>query len=387
MIGFMAGLLALAPTAGVPVADVPAPTAVTVAWESPRPDRRVLITWQETGDQRNRVDVVNADGTPTGLQSQIVEAGQPNQHVWTSWFPDRDHRVQVRAIDADGNVLSEPGTSPAFDTDRPSPPVLKTVVPREDGTTEVTWAAGVRYVDDNPGDPLDLPAADPPQYVPLATVFTFNEFEDAGPPTTATTYVVPARPLPAGFSVRSATNEWGFRAATGSVLVQGSKISATVPAKAVTGKPLKVTGKVIRVRRACDPGPCGTTEGADPHRLVRLEARTGADDDWEPVAAVRTATDGTFAMQITSPGTRQYRVVAPVVLPAEGEDAMGFAATPVTTVRSVPAAAGGSSGAGAGAGGGLPITGPPTGLIATTGGLFIALGLVLTLAGRRRRRS
>ncbi len=383
MIGFVAGLLALAPTAGVPVADVAAPTDVTVAWETPRQEQRVLITWQEAGDQRNRIDVVNADGTPINRPGQIVEAGQPDEFVWFGWFPDRDYRVQVRAIDAEGNDLSEPGTSPAFDTDRPSPPILQTVVPRADGSVEISWVAGVPYVDDNPGDPLDLPAADPPQYVPLASIFTFNEYEDAGPPTTATKYVIPERRLPARFSVRSATNEWGYRAAEDSVLVWGSKISATIPKKAVTGKPLKVTGQATRVQRACDPGPCGTTEGPDANRLVRLEARTGANAEWESVATVRTAANGTFTMQITSPGTRQYRVVAPVVLPADGQDGMGFAATPVTTTTAVPPPAAGDTG-GTG-GGGLAITGPPTGLLAATGGLFVALGLLLTLAGRRRR--
>ncbi|MET0414723.1 MAG: hypothetical protein ABW022_01710 [Actinoplanes sp.] len=385
MIGFVAGLLALAPTPAVPVADVPAPIEVTVAWETPRQDQRVLITWKETGDQRNRIDVINADGTPTSWQGQIVEAGQPNQHVWTGWTRDGDFRVQVRAIDAEGNPLSEAGVSVAFDTDRPSAPVMKTAVPREDGSVAITWAAGVPYTDDNPGDPLDLPAAEPPQYIPLATIFNFNEFEDAGTPTTATSAVVAKRDLPARYSVRSVANEWGYQAATESLLVWGSKISATIPKKAETGKPLKVTGKAIRVQRACDPGPCGQIDLDDPNRLVRLEARTGANDDWESVATVRTAANGTFTLQVTSPGTRQYRVVAPVVLKSGEQDAMGYAATGVTTTKAVAAAGGGDTG-GTG-GGGLAITGTPVGLIAAIGGLLVALGAVFMLTGRRRRRA
>jgi hypothetical protein len=384
MIGFVTGLLALAPTAGVPVVAVdPAPTNVQVAWETPRQEQRVRITWQETESLRNVIDIVKADGSPTSWPPVTVPADQPNEYVWFGWTPDSDFRVQVRTLDSEG-APSEPGRSPVFDTDRPTPPVFKTAVPREDGTVEITFEAGAPYTDDNPGDPLDLPAPNPPQYIPLASVYTFNEFEDAGAATTATKVVVAKRPLPARYSVRTVTNEWGYRTAATDTLIWGSKISATIPKKATTGKPLKVTGKAIRVQRQCDPGPCGVGDSADPNRLVRLEARTGANAAWVSVATVRTATNGTFTMQVTSPGTRQYRVVAPVVLQAGEQDAMGFAATPVTTTKAVTTAAGTDT-SGSGGGGGLAITGPPVGLIAAAGGVFVAFGLVLTLAGRRRR--
>jgi len=385
MHGFVAALMALTPAAGIQTAlqapTEPAPTSVTVAWASAAHDK-VVVTWQETGDRRNKVDIVNADGSATSWASRIVEPGQPNQSDLPGWNPDKQYRVEVRAIDATGNAVSDPGQSPVFDTDRPPMPVLQPAVPREDGTIEIKWTAGA-YTDATPGDPLDLPAADPPKYVPIASIFDFNDYEPVGAATSETTFVVPKRPAPVRVGVRTVPNEWGFNGA--STLVWGSKVNASIPTKAVTGKPLKVTGKAIRVQRACDPGPCSAFDLDAPGRLVRLEARTDASAAWESVATVRAGKDGRFTMRVTSPGTRQYRVVAPVVLAAKDQEPMAYAESAVTTTR---ASTGSGSGAGGGAGGGgLPITGAPAATLAVGGVLLVILGGLLTMAGRTRRRT
>jgi hypothetical protein len=379
MHGFVVALMSLTPALLAPTE--PAPTAVTVAWASAAHDK-VVITWQETGDLRNKVDLVLADGSSTGVASKIVEPGQPNQSELTGWQPDQKYRVEVRAIDAAGTAVSDPGASPVFDTDRPPTPVLQPAVPREDGTIQIQWTAGA-YTDSTPNDPLDLPAADPAKYIPVASIFDFNDYEEVGPPIAETTFVVPKRPAPVRVGVRTVPNEWGFSGASTPVL--GSKITASIPKTAVTGKPLKVTGKATRVVRACDPGPCGTHDFDDPGRLVRLEARTDANAAWQTVATARTGQDGKFAMRITSPGTRQYRVVSPVVLAAKDQDPMAYAATAVTTTSATTA--GGGTGGSSGSGGGLAITGPPVAMLAAGGGLLVILGAFLTLAGRTRRRA
>ncbi|GAA2628978.1 hypothetical protein [Paractinoplanes durhamensis] len=82
MLGSLAALVAAAALGGAPIAlaapTEPAPTDVTSAWNSSAHDG-ATITWSETGDVRNRVDIVAADGTTIGQNPQFTEAGQPNE--------------------------------------------------------------------------------------------------------------------------------------------------------------------------------------------------------------------------------------------------------------------------------------------------------------------
>ena len=120
--------LALAPTE-------PAPTKVTIAWGNPaHPGGRVQVSWDETGDVRNRIDVVRADGRPSGERSIYLEAGLPNRVALENDLFDADYRVEVRSVDAEGNVLSRPGRSPEFDTDRTVCGMITRLEPRADGS-------------------------------------------------------------------------------------------------------------------------------------------------------------------------------------------------------------------------------------------------------------
>ena len=377
MLAYLAsGLLALTPLATVEDLAVPAPTDVTVAWTTPE-HTQVVVTWQETGALRNQVDVVNADGSATGWASLIVEADQPNRSGLPGASQGEQLRILVRAIDADGNPTSEPGSSAAFDTDPPPAPDIYEVVPREDGTIAMKWRPGV-VRDTTPGDPLDVPAEDPPRFIPVASVLTFNEYDDLSGPSTATSIVVPDRPKPVRVGVRTVPNEWGVNGS--SVHVWGTKLTATVPGRATDGAPLRVTGTSVRVLRACDPGPCFTEDHADAARTVQLQARTSETAAWQVVASATTDEDGKFELSVVSPGSRQYRVVAPPVALAGDRDPIVFAATGVTSTQSDPASAGG----GGGDDDGLPITGAPAGTAAGVGVALIALGTLLCLAGRRR---
>ncbi|MEV4351435.1 hypothetical protein AB0J83_43825 [Actinoplanes sp. NPDC049596] len=335
MLGNLVAVLALAGPGALFAPVEPAPGDVTVAWASPAYEV-VVVTWTEIGDVRNRVDVVRADD-PTELVSTLtVEAGRPN----TSGLPDLrqlpagDLRVAVSVIDENGAVVSEAGLSPVFDVSGMPAPVITSVVPREDGTLLYSWRAGEAAVDTSPGDPLDVPAADPPRYWPMATWATFSLYFDlVTEPIAETSFVLPAdRAKPYWIAVRTVPNEW---TATGFVatFVHGTKVTATVPKTVAAGGYLTVTGKSVNTTRACDLGPCAIIENDDTGRLLRLQSWNGTA--WQTVAATFARGDGRFTFRPRFPGPRQYRVVAPAVEWSEGRDAMAYFATPPAMVRTM----------------------------------------------------
>jgi hypothetical protein len=185
-------------------------------------------------------------------------------------------------------------------------------------------------------------------------------------------------------------NEWGE--AFAQTEVRGTSITAAVPARATNGARLQVTGVVRGSLRACVRPACYPEEYPDAGRAVQLEARSGAAAAWQVVATTRAAADGSYRLGVVSPGTRQYRVVAPPIPRGENRSAQTFAASAPVTTTSVPPATGtatgnGSGSGGNGGGGGLPITGAPAGATAATGALLVVLGVLLCAAGRRPRRA
>jgi hypothetical protein len=383
----LAAALALTPTPLVmaPTPTEPAPADVTVAWTSSAHDG-VVVTWTESGDFRDRIEVLPVDGSPTYRTPTFVAAGQPNRVP----LPDSDHgkdsKVVVTAVDAAGNPLSEPGSSPVFDMD-PSPrPVLKAVVPREDGTVRMSWSAGVA-TDDTPGDPLDYDA--PARFVPIAADPTFNAAGPLAPASAATSFTVPAtQGYPTYVGVRTEETFWGWTAAA--VEVNGTRLTVSIPGSAKAGSKLRATGSALRLRRVCDPGPCWAEILPDAGRELTLQARPRAGAAWTSLATIKANSTGGFSFLFTFPGTRDYRVVAaPVSYPSRATAGV-WAATPVTTIRLLPAGAPNGNGSG-GSGGsadtpGLPITGASVIGLSAAGGVLILLGVVLSVAGRARRR-
>jgi hypothetical protein len=386
--------VALIPAGAVPPA-VPAPTDVRVAWTS---DARtdVAITWDETGATRNRVTLVRAaDGVAHNVEPKLVEADQPDRVLLWQGLYDTDFRVRVVAVDADGAEISEPAFSPVFDTDRDPAARIVSVTPREDGSIVMTWRPG-SYTDRNPGDPLDTPG--PVRYIPVASLFEFNEYEELAPPTTATSFVVPPRRTPVDVGVRTASNGWyGYTGVSASVA--GTRLTVTIPKQATTGGTVTATGRVIKTGRLCDLGPCPTVEEEDKGREVRLQERAGSAAGWRTVATTKAGPDGAYTLRAPFAGTRDYRVVAPVVALAPGQVVPGraartYAETTATTTTGVtgppdsgstPGDGGSAPGGNGGSGGGLPITGVPALPFSLAGGLLVALGAALLLTGRRRR--
>ncbi|MBU2665743.1 hypothetical protein KOI35_19725 [Actinoplanes bogorensis] len=379
MIGNIAAVLAL--TAGSPVALLaptePAPTNVTLAWTSAA-HTEAVITWDETGDVRNQIDIVFADGRTTHIASKFAEAGQPNRVPLFAGLFDQDYRILVRVVDADGAELSEPASSPEFDTDREPAATITLVQPREDGSILMRWKPGA-YTDPNPGDPLDVPADLPYRYRPVASQPSFNEYDQLAEPTTETSFVVPAREAPMRVGLRNVPNEWyGYNGI--SAAVEGTKLTGVVTA---TGGTVRATGKAVRTVRACDPGPCWTEDNADNGRALTLQSRAGAGSPWQTVATGRTRADGSYSLAGDFAGAAGYRVVAPAVSATGEGTARTFAATPVVAVAGGDGPAGG--GGGGSGGGGLPITGTPVMWIAIGGGLLVLLGVLFAVLGRRTR--
>ena len=390
MLAQLAAFAVLLPAAATPAPLTPpelpaaAPAAaaagdVTLAWVSDF-HTQIVATWPETGDQADRITLNKLDGTVVEGYGWQVPAGEPKQLTFANWPLDQDLRLTVQPVDSAGQPVGSAGRSPAFDTDLPAHPTLTQGVPRADGTISLAWRPGT-YHDDTPGDPLDLPAG-PVRFIPVSSNPSFREFIDlVKTPITGTSFVVPVREMPQWAGVRTTPNEFGSAYAT--MAVARTDLTASIPHTAAVGRSMQVTGVSKLTDRICDPGPCGVGTHEDPARVLHLEARTGASSPWRTVATTTTATKtGKYSFRITSPGTRDYRVVAEAVAWKPGHDARSYDATSAVTTRS-----GAGSGSGTtGDGGGLPITGAPTAWIAAAGALLVALGAVLAMAGRRRRR-
>ncbi|MFC3735894.1 hypothetical protein [Paractinoplanes deccanensis] len=428
MLGNILGALALTvPVTGAPVTlkapAEPAPTNVTVAWASPA-HKEIVITWDETGDFRNQVALVNTAEPNSFVSRQIVAAGQPDRLVvkndWNllTSLNNFDAVFTVTAVDASGTAISEAGKSPVFDTATPPRPVLTSVLPGEDGTVKMTWTPGTAKPDTTPNDPLDAPADGPQQFVPYYIAGSADQPVPAGEPTTGTSFVVKAG-IPTLFTVGVyAPNEWTdpvqpWSTSGAQVFLFDTRITATIPKSVPAGGKLTVTGKAIRKYQNCSRYICNTVQDEFAGRLLHLEARTGATGAWKTVATTNADKAGTFTFTVANPATADYRVVAPVAEGTSNGDkaALTYFATAPATVTAGSATGGGNTPGGdqpgtdqpggepgtdqpggepgtGGTGGGdsLPITGAPIVWISVAGGLLLLVGAAFFLTGRLRRR-
>ncbi len=377
MIANLAALLALAPVVtGVPVAlapTEPAPANVQLSWTSPE-HTQFAVTWDETGDARNKVELVSAGDDPeqSGLV-QFAEPGQPNRMTFPDYWADNVWTVRVTVVDASGAALSEPVVTPEFDTNGSVLPIITSAVPRVDGSIRFTWKPGTA-ADPNPNDPLDLPVQ-APRYLPVAADRAAAGGNVAVGPAVAGagSFVLKGRQLPTDVGLRVTPNEWSRRREV-VVPVFDPRLTVKIPSSATPGGRLTVTGQSILWNWYCALGPCEDSTTAEAGDPLELQARTGGR--WQTVATTKTVKDGYFTFTADFAGPRDYRVIAPPVAWVPNGKAIAYAETPAKAV-------GGRSG---GTGGGLPITGIPVMWIALGGGLLVLLGVVLALTGRRRRR-
>ncbi|SNY14963.1 hypothetical protein [Paractinoplanes atraurantiacus] len=418
MLGNLIAAVALAtPVVGAPVAlkapAEPTPSNVTLAWTSPA-HTEFAVTWEETGDVRNQV-AVTPSGAPNNFGTKkIVEAGQPNRLVVKVRDPfngleeGKAYAFAVSTVDAAGAVISETAYSPVFDTDGPPTPVITSVTPGADGKIELKWAPGKTTADTTPGDPLDVPAETPPRFDPL--VLDGGDPRSVAEASTATSYVY-AGPITSIYSVGvHAINEWSFPNTqaywppnSSYAKAADSQVTATVPKTVAAGGKLTVTGTATAIQLFCDSGlRCWVDKRGDEGRSLRLESRAGAGAAWQLVTTAKAGKDGKFTFSVAFPGTRDYRVVAPVIVGNSDKLAQAPFATAATTVTGPGSGTGGQpggeqpteepteqpgTGGTGGGGGGLPITGAPIVWISVAGGLLLALGAAFFVSGRLRRRT
>ena len=388
MLADLAAIVALLPAAGVPVAQIPiepAPLNVRLAWTSPD-HKRFAVTWDETGDVRNKVELVRAGGTTEAAAVKYAKAGQPNRVAFDAIFPDNDWIVRVTVVDAGGDPLSKPAESPEFDTDGPPPAVLTSVVPRVDGSVRLTWMPG-RYTDSNPNDPLDLPATVPPRYQPIAVDRVAGGAPVVlGPPVAgAGSFVVTGRKVPMDVGVRTVPNEWS-RSQDVTAPVDGTVLSAAMPSSASTGGALTVTGLSVRRSGYCASGPCWDEDTADPGREVLLQTRTGTRGPWRTLATTKTGTDGRFSFTTASAGPGNLRVIAMPLFGTAGGTGAAYAETPVGVgpgpeLRYAETPVAGDASRDDRRGGSATAIG-----LAVSAGALLVLAAVIPLAIRRRRR-
>lgn len=376
-------LAATPPVPPPPLPDLPEEPVVTelgnvaVAWSAGE-FPQIRVSWDEPAPMRNRVAFVTADGA-VAATGPTLEPGDVNRATLHPGLVGTAgvYRVAVWEIDAAGATVGAPALSPAFDNDRPPAVTIDAVEPRADGTVLLRWTPRPPAADVTPGDPLDLPV-EQQRVVPVAATGD-GPPDELAEPVTGTSFVVPAG-LAAPYALGVQTvNEWGATVAV--TEVRGTAVTAAVPARVAVGARVQVTGTVTGSLPACKDAACTAQTYPDAGRAVHLEARTGAQAAWTVVGTARTTADGGYRFSVVSPGTRQYRVVAPPVSWADKRFAQTYAASAaVTTTAAAPPVAAAVSGKG----GGLPITGAPAAATAGTGVGLILFGVLLCVAGRRR---
>jgi hypothetical protein len=288
----------------------PTPSGVTVAWAD-RTYRTVRVTWQEDGDAPNKVAI---EGVVTESPSflRYTKVGEPNTVlIPASAFPvDGNYRVAVTVGTSAGGSTSKPGVSAMFDTDGPARPVVTAIQPGRDGLVLVRWRPSSPPEDFTPGDPLDVPRQQqtftPAVGVPGAPLRTL------GPASTATQRWLAGLRPPYLFQLR-ASNEWGSVWA-GQMTADTSNLSAQIPRLAAYGAPMLVRGWLLQRQVRCGPTRCSAHTVTSAGLPVILHARERDTGSWRAVGGGTTRGGGYYVITSSSPGTRQYRVVAPTTV-------------------------------------------------------------------------
>ncbi|MEV6285293.1 hypothetical protein [Kribbella sp. NPDC051770] len=269
-----------------------APTNVKISWKDDTFEY-VHVTWEETGDQPNRVFVQSA-GSTDEKAVQYVAAGAPNavdvRKTTLSGLGSLKTFLQIGvSVGTADSETSPVALSPEFDTIALGAPKLVSWAGSGTSTLQVKWTAGTpARVDKTPGDPLDrdVPAISRPVY----TLGGGQPSQPAGPagPATELTFTGPVAPF--GFYVLS-ENEWFTGNPSETVRTGRTQINATIPTWVVAGSDTVIKGTYVGAEFV------GAT----------LQARNSATSPWYAVAS-HNVFDGYFEFTVASRGTRQYRV-------------------------------------------------------------------------------
>lgn len=322
-------LLVLAPVllAGAGCTGDTEPSGVTIGWVD-QTRRAIRVNWQEDGDAPNKVAI---EGVVTESPSflKYTKVGEPNTvDIPTSAFPvDGNYRIAVTIGTPAGGSTSKPGASPMFDTDGPAKPEVTAIVPARTGAVLIRWRPSPPPEDFTPGDPLDVPREQ--QTFTPAIGLPGAPLRTLGPASTATQRWLAGLRPPYLFQLQ-ATNEWGAVWA-GQMTADTSSLTASIPGLSAYGTPMLVRGWLMQRRVRCGPVRCTAHTVSTGGILVVLHALERGG--WRAVGSTRTRAGGYYVVSSASPGTRQYKVIAPnTIWPSL---AMTGSATPVVTTQTV----------------------------------------------------
>jgi hypothetical protein len=284
--GVLAGLLTATPA----VAADPAPANVKISWKDDT-FQFIHVTWEDTGDQPNRVFVRPVGGTAEKFTVHVAADGENTVDLrkdLVSEYGSRNAPLEVGvAVGTAEGLTSSVAVSAAFDTTDAGAPKLVSWSPVGSSTLNVRWAAEAPLKDTTPDDPLDR--SDPVIFHPRFRVGT-AEWKPAAPAGTATALTFTGPTPPYDFSLLS-QNEWFTGLSSEWIAAQQTKFTASIPAWVVAGSDTVISG---------------TYTGPEYVRAT-LQARNSATSPWYAVASYDLF-DHTYRFAVASRGTRQYRV-------------------------------------------------------------------------------
>ncbi|GAA1635161.1 hypothetical protein GCM10009744_24960 [Kribbella alba] len=280
-----------APAVAAPAAELsdPAPTNVQISWKDDSL-QFVHVTWAEDAPSPNKV-FVRTVGQPTQSVVTYVTADAPNTvDLPKAQISSLKGPLQIGvAVGTEAGETSTVAVSPSFDNNTPGRPVLSWFEPTGSSTLTVAWYSGDAPSDPTYKDPLDR--SDPETFQPQYTVA--GAPIAIGKPTTAArvTFTGPTT----GYKLSVvARNEWSAGPAMAEVTARPTKVTADIPTWATYDK-------FVGIR--------GTFDGPALASVV-LHARNSASSPWYVVTG-NTYEGRQVWLEVTSRGTRQYRVALP----------------------------------------------------------------------------
>ena len=351
----VAGSLAGTPASHAATAP-PSPTGLTMTWTTAGPPgesyRAVRLSWRGADPAASynwHTQVFDGSTWVSNGPSGSTSPGVTGVSTLSEGMP---YRATVRfAVNAvQGGVAGPTASSVPFDTNGPLPRV-ESVIPRADGSVQMTWIPNLPGPDSTPNDPLDLVG---PYHYQVVTEINPEAMDAVGPSTTAlSARFTPA--IPARVGVAN-DNEWKPVASdrgrrfvyfdeADSTLWSGTNVSAAVPGVGTYSLPMAVNGRVTRIDRQCLASfpSCELITSPGAGRQVVLHARNLPTTPWYAVTTTTSDANGRFQMRVNAPGTRQYRVLVlgvPWPNTQHGYAQAGAMTTPVasTTVTRVVSA-------------------------------------------------
>ncbi|NEA34486.1 fibronectin type III domain-containing protein [Streptomyces sp. SID13031] len=285
----------------------PTPSKVTVAWaDSSR--QAVQVSWHDSGAP-NRITI---EGVLSTNPSYVKYLAGDDPNTWaipaSAFPPDGNYKVSVGVGTSTGGMSSKLASSPIFDTNGPVRPGGATATPTGKRDVLVRWTVPPEPQDFSPGDPLDV-TGKTQLYVPVVGR-PGQPLRSAGAGTTSTRQVLKNLKPPYVFQLR-AQNEWST-AVGGQISARTSSTSATVPALAQFGVPIRIRGRTILQQVVCaDEGSCvqQRTTSAGLPLVVLTQLTPGAR--WKPTAWGTTTSGGHYDIAVATGGSRPYKVVLP----------------------------------------------------------------------------